>query len=578
MTARRWGLVAAAVVLAQLIAGLIVLLSWRVGEVPGLVTAEGRPVAGAVVRVKTTGVETRSDENGRFVLQGFSPRFRVSVTAWVDGYYIGGGVARPWKRILAIDLKRHLTGDNPGYGWIPPAIEGRSGVGDFMIKAGLSVTARLSFNRLFLPFTSKVRLGCADCHGRTIYDQYAASAHAQGTNNIRFLTMYNGTDVKGNKSPLTSYGVSRDYGRFPLRPDPNQPWYGPGFKLDFPDQAGNCASCHMPGEATSAPYNTDINKLASDAVQGTHCDFCHKIADVRLDSATNLPYENMPGVLSIELRRPAGGPQMFFGPFDDVDVGPDTYSPLQNESKSCAPCHNASFWGIPVYQSYAEWLASPYPEEGKTCQSCHMKPDGVTANFAPGRGGLERNPESVFTHSFPGAADVDLLQHTARLEVDARRDGQRIVVSVRVTNENAGHDMPTDSPLRNMILVVTAKDAGAKELPYEGKQIVPAWGGTGDGPTDYAGRPGKGYAKILEELWTGVSPSAAYWRQTTLKEDTRIPARATDTTQYEFRAMDNGSATVEAKLIFRRAFPELAKQKGWELQDIEMTRQPLTLP
>jgi hypothetical protein len=301
------------------------------------------------------------------------------------------------------------------------------------------------------------------------------------------------------------------------------------------------------------------------------------VVGVRLDPTTQVPYENMPGVLSLELRRPHGEPQMFFGPFDDVDVGPDTFSPLQNESRYCAPCHNASFWGTPVYQSYAEWLESPYPREGKTCQSCHMEPDGVTTNFAPGRGGLERSPEKVFSHRFPGAADVELLRDTAKLELEATRGVGRVLARVRVTNEKAGHHLPTDHPARNVILVVSARDAQGQELDYVGEQVVPRWGGVGDGPDDYAGRPGKGYAKVLEELWTQTAPSAAYWRQTVLREDTRLPARATDETSYEFHAPDNGPITVEARLIFRRAFKELAELKRWGLQDIVMEQENITL-
>ena len=407
---------------------------------------------------------------------------------------------------------------------------------------------------------------------------YSSSAHARGTSNIRFMTMYNGTDVKGNRSPPTSYGASQDWGRFPLRPDPGQPYYGPGFKLDFPDQAGNCAACHMPSQAMAAPLDTDLNKLAPDAIQGTSCDFCHKVVAVRLSPAGNLPHENMPGVLSMQLRRPDGEPQVFFGPYDDVDVGPDTYSPLQDQGQFCAPCHNASFWGTPVYQSYAEWLNSPYRTEGKTCQTCHMKPDGVTTNFAPAHGGLERDPQRIFTHGFPGAADEDLLKHTASLKVDASRLGDRILVDVTVTNENAGHDIPTDSPLRSIMLVVSATGSDGKPLDYLGSDVLPDWAGQGKGPADYAGRPGKAYAKVLEELWTEVSPTAAYWRQTKVKHDSRIPARASDVTRYEFRAPASGNVIVDASLIFRRAFIELARQKGWDITDIVMNSAMIKVP
>ncbi|HED03324.1 MAG TPA: carboxypeptidase regulatory-like domain-containing protein [Candidatus Fraserbacteria bacterium] len=574
---RKWrGIVGIALLLA---AAVTVWWVWHVTEVKGLILEGGHPLVGVVVRVKATDYETTTDEHGAFVLKGFPPAFRLHVTAWVDGYYVGGGVAWPWRSTVIISLQRYWTSDNPHYAWIPPKVEDRSALTEFLMRMGLATAARLSFNKLFLPLASRLELGCADCHGRTIYDQWAASAHAQGTNNIRFQTMYNGTDTRGHKSPPTRQGYNRDYGSFPLRPDPSQPYYGPGFKLDFPDQAGNCASCHMPTEAVNAPYDTDITRIESTALQGISCDICHKVADVRVDPTTQLPYENMPGVLSMKLRRPNGEPQMFFGPYDDVDVGPDTFSPLQNKSRFCAACHNASFWGTPIYQSYSEWLASPYPQEGKTCQACHMKPDGVTSNFAPGRGGVKRDPKTIFTHNFPGAANVELLQNTAKLELSAHQEGDRLLVEVRVTNENAGHDIPTDHPMRNILLVVSASDAQGHKLEFLGDQIIPDWGGVGDEPDDYGGRPGKGYAKILEERWTEVSPTAAYWNPTVIREDTRIPAKATDVTHYEFRLAErSGPITVEAKLIFRRAFKQLVEQKKWKLKDILMEDKQVIVP
>ncbi len=579
MKRRRWviGLLAGAVAVAVLTT--LVVVFWRVTEVRGLVTAEGSPLPDAVVRAKTTPLETRTDAQGRFILSKVPPGFGVPVTAWKDGLYIGGATAWPWKSTIEISLRHYWTTDSADYAWVLPAVPDRPAIQAFLIQSGLSIGAKVSFKRVFLPLSARVKLGCADCHGSTIYKEWEGSAHAQSASNVRFLTMYNGTDVHGNKSPDTRYGFDRDYGRFPLGPDPNQPYYGPGFKLDSPDQAGICATCHAPTAALGNPYATDINLVKGIDALGVHCDFCHKVQNVQTNPATQVPYENTSGVLSMELRRPGGEPQIFFGPLDDVDVGPDTYLPLVSESRYCAVCHNASFWGTLVYQSYAEWLASPYPQEGKTCQSCHMKPNGITTNFAPGRGGQERDPQTIFTHAFPGGSDVQLLQSTARLELSARREGDRILLEVRVTNENAGHDIPTDQPMRNMLLVVSASDAQGRGLESRGNQVVPEWGGVGNKPNDYAGRPGKGYAKILEEVWTGVSPTAAYWNKTVVREDTRIPARATDTTRYEFIAPASGqSVAIEVKLVFRPAFKQLAEQKSWDVPDILMEEARLTLP
>ena len=48
--------------------------------------------------------------------------------------------------------------------------------------------------------------------------------------------------------------------------------------------------------------------------------------------------------------------------------------------------------------------------------------------------------------------------------------------------------------------------------------MLPPWAGS------YRGVPGKVYAKVLEELWTEISPSGAYWNQTRILSDNRLPA------------------------------------------------------
>jgi hypothetical protein len=567
---------------------------WRVDSIAGVVRgADGRPLAGATVRVKATDVAVVTDAEGRFRLAGFPPAFRVSVTGWAAGHYVSGVRASPWRRRFDLRLTPYTAADNEAYVWVPPAVEARSRVGEWWTRALLDVSALAALEGEIPPVADSLDLGCRDCHGRTIVDQWQASAHADGSRNPRFMTLYAGTDVAGNVSPPTRYKTAREYGTFPLRPDPRQPYYGPGYRLDFPDSAGNCAACHLPTAALGDPYGADPRRVSALEGQGSHCDFCHKIAAVRLDPATGLPFEDRPGVLSIELMRPGPGSQIFFGPYDDVDAGPDTYLPLMRQSEICAPCHQASFWGVPIYESFGEWLASPYPAAGKTCQSCHMEPDGVVTNFAPGRGGVERDPATVPTHDFPGAADRELLRNAVTMKVVASRvpgagssgigesgTGPVGAVSVRVeiTNDRTGHSVPTDSPLRHLLLLVRASDAGDRELELLAGPTVPAWGGRGDPERGYyADLPGKAFAKVLEELWTGVAPTAAYWNPTRLVSDNRLAPFATDVSSYLFATDGDGPVRVEVRLIFRRAFIELMDEKGWDVPDIVMAERLLTV-
>jgi hypothetical protein len=561
-------------VVAAIVVSLVLMTQfWKVNSISGSVfDSAGRPLADAIVRIKAAADSTSTDASGHFTLTGFDSSFRPRVTAWKDGFYVAGTDAWPWDRSVKITLSPYAVSDNADYEWIPAAVEDRSGAEELNTRLRLLLATRMPVTAVADFLTANLELGCRDCHGETIFDQWTSGAHSLGNRNIRFMTMYNGTDVNGNQSPPTQYATHRDYGRLPLRPDLGKPYYGPGFKLDFPDTAGNCATCHVPTSALDNPYGTNPNKVTGVDAQGTHCDFCHKIADVKLDSANSRPFDNMPGILSIELMRPSPEKQIFFGPYDDVDTGPDTFLPLMKQSEICAPCHQASFWGVPVYQSFAEWQESPYPAEGQTCQSCHTKPDGMVTNFAPGRGGLERDSATIPTHDFPGASNEALLQDTAEVTLSAKRENDRILVQVDVTNTKGGHHIPTDSPLRQIFLIVTATDERGQLLDLQSGPLLPAWAG------DLAGKPGVYYAKILEQLWTEVSPTAAYWTQTRIVEDTRLSARTTDTSHYAFVKTDDSEVTIEAKLIFRRAFYELMQQKGWDTPDTLMESTFLKLP
>jgi hypothetical protein len=131
-------------------------------------------------------------------------------------------------------------------------------------------------------------------------------------------------------------------------------------------------------------------------------------------------------------------------------------------------------------------------------------------------------------------------------------------------NDKTGHDIPTDAPIRSMILVVEALDVNGKPLALRQGPVNPAYSG------NYGGLPGKTFAKVLKDEWTGETPTAAYWRPVSIVADTRLAAFATDTSHYTFAVPTDGAVTIKARLIFRRAFQQLAEQKGWDDPDIVM--------
>ncbi len=523
--------------------------------IQGIVVDGQDPVAGARVRLRAGEQLLITDAAGHFSFDNLPTDDPVVLTAWAPGYFIvaledvspGGDPVQ--LELVALDDHDHLD-----YTWVSAfAAAGQEN-------------------------------NCENCHsdasGLLPFEEWQSDAHARTLENPRFLTMYTGTDLQGNRSPPTRFFSSRDYGRAPLPPDTREPYYGPGYKLDFPSSQGNCSACHAPAAAINAPYGVDPTQVEGVGKEGITCDFCHKIWDVRLSEPGGLPRANMPGVLSYAYRRPAEGHQFFAGPFDDVAPGDDTYSPIQTESVYCAPCHFGFFWETLVYNSYGEWLASPYsdPDSGKTCQDCHMPPRGTKLFATPAAGGQERDPERIASHRMLGATDEAFMRAAATLEVEAEWAMDALALEVRVTNDNTGHKLPTDSPLRNVILVVRAFDAAGRSLDLLDGPRLPDWTGSGAGRSGhYAGQPGRAYALILEEQWTGVSPTGAYWNPVRILSDSRLPPCEVDVSRYRFERPADGSATFAVHLLFRRAFIELQEQKGWTDADLLLSERTLEL-
>ncbi len=533
-------------------------------KVTGIVKDERGPIANAVVRIQTTKYHSVTDESGRFTLHipsHLQPPLKL--TAWSKGYYCGGPVElKSIHNDLVIKLHAHPTVDNKNYLWLPSLKSTHKGDDE---NQACHVCHSSKDTNLGYPLP---------------VDEWMKDAHSQSAYNSRFLSIYAGTDTKGNKSPDTRYVYDRDYGKVPLPPVEDKSYFGSGYKLDFPSSQGNCACCHAPIAAVEAPYEVNPLKISDIAAEGISCDFCHKIWDIRLEPHTRLPYANAPGALSYIFRRPPEGQQFFAGPYDDVAPGKDTFLPLQQESAFCAGCHFGVFWDTVIYNSYGEWLASPYnnPDNGQTCQDCHMPSTGVKCFALPEKGGLERDPGKIVSHHMPGALDKDLLSNAVTMMVTVKREKKEIKVDVTIINDLTGHHVPTGSPLRHMILLVQAKGDGEHQLDILDGSTLPEWCGVGDMSKGYyAGLPGKVFAKVLEEKWTGIVPTASYWNPTCVVQDNRLAAFAKDTSTYSFSVDTPGTVIVDVSLLYRRAYKRLMDIKEWNIPDIVMERQRLTV-
>ncbi|MGH7170706.1 MAG: multiheme c-type cytochrome, partial [Gemmataceae bacterium] len=165
--------------------------------------------------LKGTPIVARTDAHGFFRLPAAVLGRRV--TAWNEGYFIGGSRSKPF---ALIHLTRLPTEDNAEYEWVDPA-----------------------------PNAAEIH-NCANCHAE-IYREWSHSGHSRSVNGRRFRNLYEGTDWH------------------------DKPDVGWGLLTQYPDGAGVCASCHAP-----AAREYDLRQVKGVAERGVHCDYCHKIESV----------------------------------------------------------------------------------------------------------------------------------------------------------------------------------------------------------------------------------------------------------------------------------------------------------
>lgn len=488
--------------LVLLLAGAWMVRNWRfsslstadlervpIGPVTGQVLTGDQFAANARVRFKGDVLALLTDAEGRFSLPR-RPAAATRVTAWKDGYFIGG--TEIGLRPLRLTLQPLPREDCERYTWVEPTPN---------------------------PARSD---RCGNCHPE-IYREWAASGHARSAKGRHFLNLYEGSDWHG------------------------KPGVGWSLLDQYPDGAGVCTACHAPTVADNDPAYFDLRKAQGVAGLGVHCDYCHKITDAGLGEI-GLTH----GRFGLKLLRPAEG-QLFFGPLDDVDRGEDTYSPLYRESRYCASCHEGTVFGVHVYSTYSEWLASPARQDGLHCQSCHMAPTGLMTNIAPGHGGIERDRWSLGNHRFLENSPQEMLRRCLRIAVNVKRAANDVRAEVELTVDNVGHRVPTGYIDRHLLLVVRGIGANGQLLRALDGPLLPTAAGK-----ELKGESGRVYGKLLKDA-EGQSP-APFWRAVPVVTDTRLAPRQPDQSLYQFPA---GVEQVRVQVIYRRFWQEVAESKQW---------------
>ncbi|HVX61490.1 MAG TPA: multiheme c-type cytochrome [Pirellulales bacterium] len=463
----------------------------------GVVVAEGRPVSGATVRIRGRRRSVKSDSQGAFALPWPTDiEHGLSLTASKAGYFIGGlplrAKLKPGQNVGALRLEPLPTEDCARYSWVDPRPD-------------------LAANQ-----------NCGNCH-LEIYDEWRLDAHSRSARNRRLLNLYDGSDW---------------YGR------PGKSW---SLLDEHPHGAGVCTSCHAPTVEPDDAAFDDLRGVSGVGAQGVHCDLCHKIKNVSVEHA-GLAH----GRFGLEWLRPSAG-QLFFGPLDDVDRGEDVYSALQSQSQFCASCHEGIVFGVPVYTTYSEWLASPARREGKQCQTCHMKPTGKFANFAPDAGGLQRDPLSLASHQFlPGGRET-MLKQCLQLSVKPAPALEEFRVSVSLASHGIGHSVPTGFIDRHLVLLLEVHGAEEQRLFARSGSVLPAAAGPA-----LADQAGLLFAKLLQDK-AGRSP-APFWRAGVVATDTRLRPEQRIEQSWSFPPT---ARKLRVRLWYRRFWPEVSAVKGW---------------
>lgn len=253
---------------------------------------------------------------------------------------------------------------------------------------------------------------CGDCH-KDIYSAWKTSLHARSAVDPVFLASFHDSlqDTDGKTQDL-------------------------------------CTRCHAPTVVVSKDYEMK-QSITRD---GVNCDFCHSLKNTDLSNSQD------PFVLQVGAVK--------FGPVPDaVSTGHQVaYSKFHTSALICAGCHEyKNEHGAPVLSTYSEWEQYQSLGGDKTCQKCHMPL--VMANIVDPK---VKRVEGGFVnlHQTPGGHSLDQLAKSLRMRISRlERKGTTLKVWVKVSNEGAGHRVPTGSPTRKVILSV--KVVAGQIEPFE---------------------------------------------------------------------------------------------------------------
>ncbi len=283
-------------------------------------------------------------------------------------------------------------------------------------------------------------------------------------------------------------------------------------EADFGSQARRvCLGCHSP----TAVETGDLALVRKVSWEGITCDYCHSIRNVTLNGPNPKALVEYTGVKS--------------GPWKDVQspAHGTVYSPVHTSALICVTCHEyRNSQGFEVLTTYTEWKDGPYAAKNEDCQSCHMY--RVEGDVVDPR--VKRTAEvGINLHQMPGSHSLDQLNKAIRANLSTAHKGGELRVEVSVTNQGAGHMVPTGSPLRKLILEVRAN-------PFKG-------------PTQHAERV---FQRVVADASGKVldREDLAFVKAAKVLSDTRLAPGETKKETFTFKVPQGVRSQVEADFLY----------------------------
>jgi len=400
---------------------------------------------------------------------------------------------------------------------------------------------------------------CASCHTQQV-NQYENSPMGNTSLNIWVFDLLDGSATPGTGS--NGFVYERDSIHAGHSPH------------------SECAACHSPTHFLNNPHEGlgDFHNATTEMLLGIQCEICHRafhIEESRKNWPGVIPPEDGGAVTLIRNNDP-----LEFGLLGDVDNMAGmrgSYNP-QMSSLLCAACHEDNVDSdedgdfedldgtVPAETTYSEWLIyeAQHGEEALSCVDCHMPVLDVDSfcHLSP----LDRSGK-VRSHDIRGTSP-EFLENALDFQVDTEVGLNQVNVTVTLTNSETGHSVPTGVPIRNLILLVLARDSELDLVDQVTGGTIDEVGGIHPGTHSFdlsqgyfAGLPGKAFYFNHTD---GVHQRVFFTEASSIFEDSRIKPGETYSDTFGFQLPhQEPNLDLEVKLIYRRAFRDLLDTKGW---------------